>query len=183
MAEAAKSWVSARGLLPPSLAQRIGSDVLESAYFEYLVNVWGGGSSMTDVMAFIPGSLIAVEAKARETFDDEVRTWIDKRALQNPRSPPHRLSVIDRYSRAFGIDRNALLNLRYQLLQRTLAAALVAKQFGRKRAWMLVQSFVPRSCEEHARNRADFDRYVALVGQIPVLEGIPVQLGWVDEGA
>jgi hypothetical protein len=181
MAEAAKSWVNARGRLPSSLAKLVGSDLLQAAYFEYCVNVWGGGLSMTDVMAFIPDGLIAVEAKARETFDDHVQAWIDKKARENPRSPPHRRGVIDRYSRAFGINRDALLDLRYQLLQRTLAAALTAKQFGRRSTWMLVQSFAPLSCDEHARNRADFDRYAATVGEAPVLEGIPVRLGWVDE--
>jgi len=181
MAEAAKCWMMAGGRLPQRIAALAGDDTLETAHFEYGVKVWGRGTSMTDIMAFIPGDLIAVEAKARERFGDEVRDWIDQNEAKNPRSPPYRLKVVDRYARTLGVRRDALLGSRYQLLHRTLAAALVAKQYGRRKARMIVQSFAPSECDEHARNRADFDQYVALVGGAPVLEGIPVRFAWVDE--
>lgn len=181
MAEAAKCWVTAHGRLPSSIARLVGGDELEAAHFEYRVQVWGGGLSMTDVMAFIPNDLIAVEAKARETFGDLTDVWVRQKEQANPRSPPHRNSVIDRYSQALGISREALLPLRYQLLQRTLAAALAAKRSGRKRAWMIIQSFARPGCEEHARNRADFERYLTTVSDAPILLGIPIRLGWLDE--
>jgi len=181
MAEAAKCWMAAHGQLPLRIAELVGNDTLETAHFEYGEKVWGGGTSMTDIMAFIPDSVIAVEAKYRESFDDEVRNWIYKEAAKNLRSPPHRLGVIGQYGRALGVPAEALLVLRYQLLHRTLASARVARQRGRSRAWMIVHSFAPSQCEEHARNRADFDRYVSLIGTTPVLEGIPVRLAWSDE--
>jgi Domain of unknown function (DUF6946) len=181
MAEAAKCWMRAGGRLPQRVAALIGDDTLETAHFEYGVKVWGSGRSMTDIMAFIPGDLIAVEAKARERLGSEVRDWVDQDKAKNPRSPPYRLKVVDRYARSLDVPRDALLGLRYQLLHRTLAAALVAKRNGRRKAWMIVQSFAPSECDEHVRNRADFDRYVALARGTPVLEGIPVRLGWVDE--
>jgi Domain of unknown function (DUF6946) len=138
---------------------------------------------MTDVMAFIPDGVIAVEAKARECLDNEIRVWVYEEERKNPRSPPYRLAVVDRYARALGVRKEELLSLRYQLLHRTLAAALVARQSARKQAWMVLQSFAPAGCEEHVRNRGDFDRYVATVGTAPVFEGVAVRLAWIDEFA
>jgi hypothetical protein len=181
MAELAECWLAANGRLPRSIANLVGTDIFETAHFEYPVKVWGGGTSMTDIMAFISDDLIAYEGKARESFDEEVHNWIYKEAAKNPRSPPHKLRVIGQYAKAFGVRTDDLTGLRYQLLHRTLAAALVARQYRRRKAWMIVQSFAPLKCDEHARNRADFDRYAALVGAAPVLEGIPVRLAWVDE--
>jgi hypothetical protein len=59
MAEAAKSWVSAGGYLPESIAAIVGSNDLNVAHFEFPTKVWGGGTAMTDVMAFIPNGVIA----------------------------------------------------------------------------------------------------------------------------
>jgi hypothetical protein len=154
-----------------------------SAHFEYPIVVWGGGTSMTDIMAFTPAAPVALEAKARESFDEEVRTWVYKEEEKNPRSPPHRLRVVDRYAKDLGVCADALMEVRYQLLHRSLAAALVALERGCKSGWMIVHSFAPLECEEHARNRADFDRYVALVGPTTIFRNIPVRLAWVDEDA
>jgi len=181
MAEAAKCWLAANGRLPPAIAALVGTDILETAHFEYEITVWGRGTSMTDIMAFAPEHPLAIEAKAREAFDDEVRNWVYKEEAENPRSPPHRLRVIDKYAEAFGASADALMELRYQLLHRTRAAALMARQCRRKSAWMIVHSFAPLECEEHARNRADFNRYVSLVGETPAFKGVPVRLAWVDE--
>jgi uncharacterized protein DUF6946 len=180
MAESAKCWLAANGRLPPTIATLVGTDALDTAHFEYPVTVWGGGTSMTDIMAFTPGALLAVEAKAREALDEEVRNWVYNEEAKNPRSPPHRLRAINKYAEFFGVSAYALMELRYQLLHRTLAAALVAQKFRRKSAWMIVQSFAPLECEEHARNRADFDRYVALVGATPELKKVQVRIAWVD---
>jgi hypothetical protein len=160
------------GTLPCKIEKLVGTDVLETAYFEYPVQVWGDGISMTDIMAFMPSAIITVEGKARETFDTEVRNWAG--------DMPNRLDVVDRYAASFNLRRDDLMGLRYQLLHRTLSAALVARKYGRKSAWMIVHSFAPLDCKEHARNRADFDRYVALVGPSPELLGVPVHVAWVD---
>lgn len=181
MAEAAKCWMASRGRLPLRIAEVIGGDDLETAHFEYGLKVWGGGTSMTDIMAFIPDAVIAVEAKALESLDEQVCCWMYKGAPRNPRSAVHRQHVIARYAKSFGVSTDALLPVRYQLLHRTLMAARVALQHNRSRAWMIVHSFAPLDCEEHGRNRADFDRYVSLIGTAPVLEGITVRLAWVDE--
>jgi len=182
MAETVKTWVRANGRLPPSIASIVGSDRLNSAHFEYPTAVWGGGISMSDVMAFVPSGVIAVEGKAREPFGEEVRVWIDEEKDTNPRSPDHRLQVIKRYARAFGTGtEQPLLSLRYQLLHRTLSAALTARITEAERAWMIVQSFAPTDSTEHMQNRGDFDRYTEVVGGMPVLEGVKVGIAWAQE--
>ncbi|SED40675.1 hypothetical protein SAMN05444161_3138 [Rhizobiales bacterium GAS191] len=180
MAEAAKSWVSANGYLPSTIAAVVGSKELNSAHFEYPTPVWGGGVAMTDVMAFLPNGIIAVEAKVNEPFDDLVSVWIEREAGKNKRSPPHRRKVINRYASEFGVEPEQLSEIRYQLLQRTLSAALTALAQGQSTSWMIVQSFAPANSEGHRRNRGDFDRFLALVGSAPTLEVYVFTLhGWI----
>jgi hypothetical protein len=181
MALAANSWVNAKRELPKAIAEVVGSDVLDSAHFEYGVAVYGRGLSMTDVMAFTVDAVIAVEAQAREPFGSVVWDWIDEDQAKNANSPPYRCKVIAEYAQAFGVRFKNLLPLRYQLFHRTLSAALTAQKTGRQRAWMVVQSFAPLNSDEHAQNRSDFDRFVAVVGETSILQNFPVRLAWVDE--
>lgn len=180
MAEAAKCWVVAAGAVPRSIAAVIGDDELVSAHFEFPTPVWGGGTAMTDVMAFLPNCTIAVEAKVNEPFDDLVSVWIERDA-ENTRSPPHRKRVIKRYAEAFGVAYNDLVGIRYQLLQRTLSAARTARSRATSGAWMIVQSFAAPQTDAHKRNWSDFVRFRTLVGNAPSLEGQCVRLEWVDE--
>src|SRR5207248_2836835 len=107
MAEAVKCWVNGKGSLPAIVAEVVGNTELVSAHFEYETQVWGGGTAMTDVMAFLPNGVVAVEAKRNEPFDDLVSSWIVKRANPahanyNVASPPRRMAVIERYARSLG---------------------------------------------------------------------------------
>jgi hypothetical protein len=178
MAEAAKSWVSVGEFLPKSITEIVGSNRLNAAHFEYPTKVWGGGMAMTDVMAFIPNGVIAVEAKVNESFDDVVSEWIERKAMQNPRSPPHRRKVVQRYADALMVDAERLLGVRYQLLQRTLCASIVARAKGLSEAWMIVQHFPRGDASDKITSRSDFGSFVALVGKAPVLEGMRVRLAW-----
>ena len=180
MAEAAKCWVAAAGAVPRSIAAVIGSDELVSAHFEFATHVWGGGTAMTDVMAFLPDGVVAVEAKVSEPFDDLVSVWIERNAKKNSKSPPHRRRVIKKYADAFGVPYDDLIAIRYQLLQRALSAAITARSKGASRAWMIVQSFARQQTKEHDRNRADFESFRELVGSAPMLTGQPVRLEWVN---
>ena len=180
MAEAAKSWIAADDALPPTIASIVGSAELESAHFEFSTRVWGGGLAMTDVMAFLPNGVIAVEAKSEESFDDLVSVWINRNERSNPASPPHRRKVVERYADAFGVQFDDLLKMRYQLLQRTLCAALTAHDEKRSQSWMIVQSFAAADSEGHRRNRGDFDDFVQLAGNAPVIQSTRVQICWTD---
>jgi hypothetical protein len=184
MAEAAKSWVAACGCLPPSIEKVVGSPELIAGHFEYPTTVWGGGSGMTDVMAFVPDGVVAVEAKVNETFDKVVLEWIFERENEQggERSPPHRTGVILQYAKDFGVRSTQLLEIRYQLLSRTLCAALTANALGRSKAWMVVQSFpCSAGAERDCTNRSDFDRFTALVGDAPTIADVRVKLAWVDD--
>lgn len=178
MALAAEAWGAAGGRLPPGIARAVGSDAALQAHVEYPVPVWGGGISMTDVLAVLSDAVIAVEAKMHEFLGPRVADWIAA-SEDHASSLANKQDVVRRYAAAFGVPAEALLPLRYQLLHRTLAAALAAKEWGRAKAWMIVQSFGPP--DPKAANRIDYDAFVALVGAAPVLEGVPVRLAWVDE--
>jgi hypothetical protein len=180
MAEAAKSWVAANGSLPSEIADIVGSDTLNRAHFEYPTAVWGGGIAMTDVMAFVPSGVIAVEAKVDEVFDDLVSVWIAREAARNPRSPDHRRKTIQKYANEFAVSEGALMGVRYQLLQRTLCAAIVARKVGAMSAWMIVPS---TQIGIENTNRSDFDRFVALAGERPVIDGVRVNVAWASAKA
>ena len=96
MAEAAKCWCNADGRLPKKIGKIIGDDTLVSAHFEYPTQVWGGGKAMTDIMAFVPDGVIAVEAKVDEPFDDLASAWIFKEETTRPSSPPNRTATIQK---------------------------------------------------------------------------------------
>ncbi len=166
---------------PGQRSNLVGTETFTTAHFEYEVAVWGQGKSTTDIMAFLQDGVIAIEAKAREPFDNEVHVWIDKERGNNPRSPEHSRSVIRRYADAFGVSFEELLPIGYQLLHRSLAAVLTESRYSFRQAWMIVQSFAPMTCPEHVRNRSDFDRYMSLVGPLPVLNHMPVRLAWLDQ--
>jgi hypothetical protein len=74
MAEAAKSWVAAKDYLPSAIAAVVGTREFDSAHFEYPTHVWGGGTAMTDVMAFLSNAVVAIEGKVDEKFDDRLLT-------------------------------------------------------------------------------------------------------------
>ena len=76
------------------------------------------------------------------------------------------------------IEPKSLLDIRYQLLQRTLCASIVARARGLSEAWMIVQHFPRAAARNKVTNRSDFDAFVALVGKAPVIEGVRVQLAW-----
>lgn len=181
MPEAAKCWVAANGHLPESIAGVVGNSELISGHFEYPTPAWGGGISMTDIMAFVPNGVIAVQAKVDERFDDLVSAWTFKEEERNSRSPPHRTEVIQGYAKTFGVRSIHLLDVRYQLLHRTLCAALAAKKLNGSQAWMIVQAFPTPTAEGHLSNRTDFDHFVAVVGNALKIDGVSVRLAWVSE--
>jgi hypothetical protein len=104
--------------------------------------------------------------------------WIEREAMQNPLSPPHRRKVIQRYADTLMVDAERLFGVRYQLLQRALCASMVARAKGLSEAWMIAQHFPRSDASDKITNRSDFDSFVALVGKVPFVEGMRVQLAW-----
>jgi hypothetical protein len=86
--------------------------------------------------------------------------------------------MVQKYASKFMISEDALMNVRYQLLQRTLCAAIVERNAGAMDAWMIVHSFPSTRAGIKNTNRSDFDSYLALVGERPVLDGVCVKIAW-----
>jgi hypothetical protein len=149
--ETAHAWEAAAGF-PPAVRRVLdASEIPELQDLEPLVGFpeWetrlpgGDRASQTDLLVLARGSrglvVIAVEAKVDESFGPLVAEW-------GPDSTPGKRtrfrSLLDRLV----LDREAAVNLRYQLIHRTAAAIIEAERFGAVAAVMLVHSFSP----EHA---------------------------------
>ena len=79
---------------------------------------------------------LAVEAKAGESFADQVSGWLKK--VEKGSDKPKRL---DSLRKILGIADKDVSDLRYQLLHRTASALIEAERVGAKYAAMIVQSF------------------------------------------
>lgn len=140
----------------------------------------GGRPSQNDlfVIAKGDGQLISmtVEGKVSEEFGALVSDW-RKGASAGKKT---RLSFL---CNQLALDVNAVLDLRYQLLHRTVSAILEAKKLGARNALMLVHSF--SQANEWFKDYAKFASLfgitanpdaVYLAGNI---RGIDLYLGWV----
>jgi hypothetical protein len=95
------------------------------------------------------------------------RTWS---SAQSAFAAPQ-TKAIERYAAALKVEPKNLLEIRYQLLQRTLCASIVARVRALSEARMIVQHFPRGGASDKVTNRLDFDAFVALVGKSPVIEG------------
>jgi hypothetical protein len=187
--EAAQSWCRAAGL-PPAIRAILATDPLfadahvTKTYFERTTQLdnTGRGPSQTDVLAFLETcsgvAVLGVEAKVDETFGPYVSEWLD--------GSPGKTERLTRLARVLRIE-NDPGRLRYQLLHRTVATILEARQAGATEAIMLVQSFSP------ATIRAGFTdfQFFAQALMIPIagpgvlskvcdFDGTRLRLGWTE---
>ena len=111
--------------------------------------------------------LVAVEAKADEIICRDHRAdygGCARRRLRNPRS--NGLLRIQQLASALFAPRSPgdtpLAELRYQLLTATAGALCEAERNGNSRVVLLVQEFINLETrdENHARNAADFEKFV-----------------------
>ena len=110
--------------------------------------------------------VIAIEAKADETFGNELANQYQRACAaraSNPRSKAvARIeALLDRF--AIDIEQRHVPQLRYQLLTATAAVLAEANRRSSERAVLIVHEFVtpltlPERCE---RNAADLDRFLA----------------------
>ena len=186
--EAASSWFDANDV-PPAVRGVIETDaafrgaILVEATFEKQTALDDfGRSSQTDVLARLQTpsgvAILGVEAKVDESFGPTVAEWSVGRSAGKER----RLAgLVDR----LGLEPNAVLTLRYQLLHRTAAALIESAQAGAQDAAMIVQSFSPDSVRA---GFADFQAFAVELGT-PVdkpgmlskpieLGGVRLRLGW-----
>ena len=139
-------------------------------------------ASQTDLLAILSLgtelALLGVEAKVTETFGDYVRTWLD--------GGPGKETRLGQLCERLGLDREVALDLRYQLLHRTMATVLEARRYCAPRAVMMVQSF----CESSSglEDFVAFGRALGFEGlglnqlsEEIIVFGVSLQLGWVAD--
>ncbi len=140
-----------------------------------------GRSSQTDLLVLCRctagAGVIGVEGKVDEPFGDPVRKWLSDGSPGKQRRLAHLLEIL-------GLEQEQVMDIRYQLLHRTVAAFLEARRHRADVAMMLVHSFSPK----HA-GYDDFSRFAELIGgpvnrpgsasgEFKVAE-MPFHLGWV----
>jgi hypothetical protein len=157
---------------------------LVDAFLERCTSLEDGRNtpSQTDLLAVVATSgglaIVGVEAKVTETFGQLVSEWIDDKG-----GKPARLAQL---CATLGIGIEAVSDLRYQLLHRTVAAIMEAKRYRTDRAAMLVHSF----CRADS-GLADFKKFARALGwsgagrngisEERVCAGVRVRLAWVAE--
>lgn len=95
---------------------------------------------------------IMIEGKVSEPFDELVAYWLKIET-------PGKKKRIDFIQSKLGIEGKLTVNIRYQLLHRTVSAVMEAERFGASSAVMIVQSF---SQEDHWFS--DFAAFLGLFG-------------------
>jgi hypothetical protein len=176
--------------LPDSVASILrphpifGSAELIDAFLERKTNLGTRGrASQTDLLGIIGAdeyiAVLAVEAKAGETFGERVCQWHD--GSEGKRT---RLAGL---CKTLCIPEDVALQLRYQLLHRAVSAIYEAKRYRTNLAIVLVQSFA-RDDESFGDFEA-FSRAIGITDETSkgtlsapvVLEGVSLYLAWIDE--
>jgi len=149
---------------------------------EYKVHLPGGNRpSQNDIFVIGRGGgeliSIMVEGKVSESFDKTVEKWLGNEPSNGKRE---RLAFL---TNELQLNENEVLDIRYQLLHRTVSAILEAKKINASNALMLVHSF--------SESYVGFEDYLAFVRLLGIhaekeeiigpvfLNEINVYFGWV----
>ena len=180
--ESARSWLRAAPALPAEIAATLSShrdlgtlrdDWRAEPEARVRIDRFRGNVPNVDVL--LVGSdrngpvVVAVEAKADETFGRTVGGTLDDARSRLDRNPRSRgVARIERLVAAlFGTTTADLdiLDLRYQLLTVTAAALVAAERESGRRAVVLVHEFATSRTTDRKRaaNARDLDRFVARV--------------------
>lgn len=178
----AELWEKSGDTLPSEVSKALatepvlkGSELL-LALPEFQVPLPGGSRpSQNDLLLITTNelglSVFAVEAKAREGFDKLISEWMQEASP----GKEERLNYLIKTTHQQ--DKDAVFQLRYQLLHRLASAIVMAKKFHAKNAVMMVQSFVESDEENHYE---DFVRLVKSYAQDSVKEK-PILIGQFDQ--
>ncbi|MGH9861731.1 MAG: DUF6946 family protein [Candidatus Acidiferrales bacterium] len=182
----AQCWESAADGLPPEVAALLqtardpvfADSRLLLAIPEYCVPLPGGSrATQTDLFALVRGGgglgVLAIEGKV----DEELGPTVAAKELEGAGDR------LDYLHELLELQRSDTRSLRYQLLHRTAAALLLAREFAAGAAAMIVHSFSPTRMWYK-----DFEAFVAALGEHPDPQrligvgprgGTPLFLGWV----
>lgn len=183
--ELARSWSEATGI-PATVAESLargpfGDLRLSRGIAECKTDVPGRGRpSQTDLMveALAPDGrriVLGVEGKVDESFGPIVESWLAD--TDSDRSARNKLERLRGLCAGLGLDESgdAVRALRYQLLHRTYAALVHAKQWNADIAVLLVHSF---AAGPDTTNREAFAAFLSELGVIDTPPtGTPVRVG------
>jgi hypothetical protein len=185
--QTAYSWFNAQDL-PNSIREILKTDsalegaILKKAIFEKKTKFDAHGrESQTDVLATIQAksglAILGIEAKVDESFGPLIHEWNDYSLGKMRRL----LGLLEKLK----LTCDSIGCLRYQLLHRTIAAVVEARESGASIAVVLVQSF--------DKNRAGFMDFVVFAnafgtpitqpGQLSepkIIDNVAVRLGWTE---
>jgi hypothetical protein len=141
------------------------------------------GPSSNDVLAVCRLSdtlgVMAVEAKAGETFGELVSVW---------NTSPGKASRLDWVCSLFGIEPSACNELRWQLFHRTASAVIEAKRFQARHAVMMVHDF--SKTPSWVADYCAFANAIGITGaevggmsEPKLVDGVSLRLGWTHEAA
>jgi hypothetical protein len=195
--ELAVAWLgarrSARGL-PKDVAEILDAvpilrgGTVKLAIPELRTSLPGGSrASQTDLWALLKSDdrfvSLSVEGKAAEPFGEITSDW---RNASKPNGRQDRLAFL---LEQLGLAEVDALPLRYQLLHRTVAALIEARESRADVAVMLVQHFAPPGAAASA-SLGDFEKFAAALGvtakvgclhEVPrCLATIPLWIGWIE---
>lgn len=143
-------WFEAVGL-PSSVTEVLGqvpwfeSSSLVDAFLERRTDLRDGcgAPSQTDLLAIVTAdrdttlSVVAVEAKVRESFGPFVAEWLD--------GSERKVRRLAKLCELFRIEHDAALKLRYPLLHRAAAAVYESERYRCNVGAFIVQSFCPEA--------------------------------------
>ncbi len=187
--ETAHSWFAAHDV-PPAIRATLDADPvfadarLRKAIFEKqtVLDELTRSPSQTDVLAILEIksglAVLGVEGKVNEPFGQTVHEW-------NDFSPARLRRLAGLVERLRLAPSASIGTLRYQLLHRTVATLLEAKEAGAHDAVMLVQSFSPDNVMNHFGDFQDFAAalgapvtHPGMLSRVIDLQGVRLQLGW-----
>lgn len=152
---------------------------------EWKVPLPGGSRpSQTDLFALARASsglvAITVEGKVDEPFDAVVADWLIAGATEESVGKRKRLDYL---CSELGIESNAALPLRYQLLHRSVSALIEARRFTAQHALMLVHSFSPTALwlDDYlafATALGVSDASKDAISKVGDRDGVELYLGW-----
>jgi hypothetical protein len=189
--ELSTTWMQAKGFPPAVKAvldkadEWLGAELLEGLFERGTKLPGTGGSSQTDLLGIVAqkdgNAILGVEGKVDEPFGDPVGEWLkgpkekpgeesaDK--AERERSKKNRAKRLAALCALLDIDLRDVDRLYYQLFHRTCAAIYEAKQFGYKRAVMLVHSFAEPSGPSNLP--ACFEEFSAFANAVGMPIGSP----------
>ena len=211
--ELSTSWMRAKGF-PPSVRAMLdqtpewrGADLLEGIFERETALPGRGLPSQTDLLGIVSledgNAILGVEGKVDEPFGELVGEWLKGKPGEKPGEEPAAKTQRDRSKKnragrlatlceLLDVDPRDVDNLHYQLFHRTCAAIYEAKQFGYRRAMMLVHSFAEMPAPPAMPACFDEFRAFAHAVGMPITspgfispskrcDEIELRLGWVSD--